>query len=451
MNMTTMTYPSESPVTGRRSPVAGQDSVLVIGAGLAGLTAAWQALGRGRKVRVIAMGWGALYWHAGCVDVLGYYPLESAEPVASAAESLAQLMADNPQHPYALAGLESLDEALRAFQALCGEYGYPLHGSLERNWLLPSAVGTFRPTCLAPETMIAGDLSDKAPMLIVGFKQLGDFYANVVADNLMQQGVPAQSLTLDLPTLRARNFTTPVLLADMMDRADFRAEVVAAVRPHLGQAERIGFPAVLGTERPLQVKQDLETNLGRPVFEIPGLPPSVPGIRLFRILRDKIEQSGGQVYDGMQAVAATHENGRVTAVYTEAAARQRRHRYDQFVLATGGILGGGIRANHKGEVCEAVFDLPVTAPASQLDWFKRDFLDREGHPIYQAGLTVNEHFQPLDNQRLDNQRLYGNRRPLYDNLFAVGTTLAHCEVIRERSFDGVGLVTGYAVGKVVGD
>jgi glycerol-3-phosphate dehydrogenase subunit B len=248
-------------------------------------------------------------------------------------------------------------------------------------------------------------------------------------------------VTLDLPTLRARNFITPVILSDMMDRADFRAEVVEAVRPHLGQAERIGFPAVLGMEEPLPAKQDLEAKLGRPVFEIAGLPPSVPGIRLFRILRDKIEQSGGYVYDGMRAVAATHENGRVTAVYTEAAARQRRHRYDQFVLATGGILGGGIRANHKGEVCEAVFDLPVTAPASQLEWFKRDFLDREGHPIYRVGLTVNEHFLPVDR----------NRRPLYDNLFAAGTTLAHCEVIRERSFDGVALVTGYAVGKVVGD
>lgn len=437
----TMTSPSESLVAGRRSSAAGQNSVLVIGAGLAGLTAGWQALAQGKRVRVVAEGWGALYWHAGCVDVLGYYPLESREPVASPAEAVQRLTADNPRHPYALAGLESLDDALGAFQALCGEYGYPLHGSLERNWLLPSAVGTFRPTCLAPETMIAGDLSHNAPMLIVGFRQLGDFYANVVADNLAHQGIPAQAVTLDLPTLRARNFITPVILSDMMDRADFRAEVVEAVRPHLGQAERIGFPAVLGMEEPLPAKQDLEAKLGRPVFEIAGLPPSVPGIRLFRILRDRIEQSGGYVYDGMRAVAATHENGRVTAVYTEAAARQRRHRYDQFVLATGGILGGGIRANHKGEVCEAVFDLPVTAPASRLEWFKRDFLDREGHPIYRAGLTVNEHFLPVDR----------NRRPLYDNLFAAGTTLAHCEVIRERSFDGVGLVTGYAVGKVVGD
>lgn len=435
-----MTYPSESSATGLRSPVSGQDSVLVIGAGLAGLTAGWQALALGKRARVVAEGWGALYWHAGCVDVLGYYPLESREPVASPAQAVQQIIADNPRHPYALAGLESLDEALRAFQALCAEYEYPLHGSLERNWLLPSAVGTFRPTCLAPETMIAGDLSQNASMLIVGFKQLGDFYANVVADNLAHQGIPAQPVTLDLPALAARNFTTAVLLADMMDLADFRAEVIEAVRPHLGRSERVGFPAVLGTERPRHVKQELEAALGRPVFEIPGLPPSVPGIRLFRILRDKIEKNGGFVYDGMRAVAATHEDGRITAVYTEAAARQRPHRFDRFVLATGGILGGGIRANHAGEVGEAIFDLPVTAPAGRLEWFRREFLDREGHPIYRAGLTVNRHFQPEN----------GSGQTLYNNLFIAGTTLAHCEVIRERSFDGVALATGYAVGKVVG-
>lgn len=434
-----MSYPSESSGAGLRSPVAGQESVLVIGAGLAGLTAAWQALGRGRKARVVAEGWGALYWHAGCVDVLGYYPLESVEPVASPAEVLPQLMADNGQHPYALAGMEALDEALSAFQALGAEYGYPLHGSLARNWLLPSAVGTFRPTCLAPEMMIAGDLSHSAPMLIVGMKQLGDFFANVAADNLTQQGIAAEAVTLDLPTLRARRFTTAVILADLMDRVDFRDEVIAAVRPHLGKAERVGFPAVLGMERPLEVKAALEAALDRPVFEIPGLPPSVPGIRLFRILRDKIEQSGGFVYDGMKAVAATQEDGRVSAVLTEAAARRRMHRSDRFVLATGGILGGGIRANHEGEVRETIFNLPVAAPESRLAWFKRDFLNKEGHPIYQAGLMVNEQFRPLD----------GSGRPAYENLFAAGTTLAHCEVIRERSFDGVGLVTGYRVGQVV--
>jgi glycerol-3-phosphate dehydrogenase subunit B len=414
--------------------------VLVIGAGLAGLAAAWQSAAGNKKVRLIAKGWGATHWHAGCIDALGYFPLNSQEPLASPTEGIEALLASQPEHPYALVGLERLAEALAALQELCGAAGYPLHGSLEHNWLLPSAVGTFRPTCLAPETMIAGDLNQKTPMLIVGFKQLVDFYPNVAADNLTAQGIPAAFVMLDLPTLQQRNFTNPVVLARLFEKADFRAQVGAAVKPQLGQAERVGFPAVLGLNEPLAVKQDLERQLGRPVFEIPSLPPSIAGMRLHQVLVAAIERLGGRVFDGMEALAADSENGLVTAVHTEAAARPQRHRAGRFILASGGILGGGIQADHQGRVREVIFDLPVQAPDGRLGWFKQDFLDRDGHPIYRAGLKVDERFRPVNGSG-----------PIYENLLVAGTTLAGCEVIRERSFDGVALATGYAAGRLAAE
>ena len=58
-----------------------RNEVLVLGAGLAGLTAAWQASIQGKKVRLLTKGWGATHWHAGCVDVLGYWPLDNEEVV----------------------------------------------------------------------------------------------------------------------------------------------------------------------------------------------------------------------------------------------------------------------------------------------------------------------------------------------------------------------------------
>ena len=77
-----------------------QGDVLVIGAGLAGLTAAWQVAAQGKKVRLITRGWGATHWHSGCVDALGYYPLDSSDPVHSPAETIGELIDDNPHHPY---------------------------------------------------------------------------------------------------------------------------------------------------------------------------------------------------------------------------------------------------------------------------------------------------------------------------------------------------------------
>ena len=410
--------------------------VLVVGAGLAGLTAAWQTAVAGHQTRLIAKGWGATHWHAGCVDVLGYY---QQQLVASPAATIGQLMADQPQHPYALTGIETLVEALAALQTLCVEARYPLYGSLEKKWLLPTAVGTARPTCLAPETMIAGDLSQDSPMLIVGFEQFGDFYAQIVADNLAAQGIPARGVMLDLPTLASRRVLTGVILAQLLEQADFRNEVARSVKPHLDEAERIGFPAVLGLQQAMAVKADLEGQLERPIFEIPILPPSVPGMRLHQILRQAIERHGGRVQEGMLAVGAEMEKERIMAVHTEAAARQRSHRFDHYVLATGGLLGGGLITNFEGEVREVIFNLPVAAPSSRLDWFQRDFVTKTGHPIYQAGLLVDDNLQPVAE----------NGRPLYNNLYAAGSTLAHCDVILERSLEGVTLASAYRVGKSI--
>lgn len=416
-----------------------KDDVLVVGAGLAGLTAVWQLAIQQKKVRLVSKGWGATHWHSGCIDVLGYYPVDEPEPVESPGITLAKLIADQPHHPYALVGTSGVEAALTAFKAVCAAAGYPLHGSLDKNWLLPSAVGTFRPTCLAPETMIAGDLNRDEPMLIVGIQQLVDFYPNLVAENLTKQGVDAAHLMLNIPSLAKRNFTTPVLLGSLMEQPDFRAELVKRIKPKMGKAKRVGLPAILGRQPSLAIKNDLEARLGVPVFEIPGLPPSLPGMRLHAVLMQAIEQAGGRVYHGLEGVGIESEGGKVTAVLTEAAARNKPHRFANYVVATGGILGGGIVTNQKGEALETIFGLPIVTPASRLDWFQQEFLDPAGHPIYQAGVTVNAQFQPVNS---------GNQ-PVYANVYAAGTTLSHAEVIRERSFEGVAIATGFTVGNLL--
>jgi len=422
-----------------------QQDVLVIGAGLAGLVAAWHAAASpSHHVRLISKGWGATHWHSGCIDVLGYFPFHNEQAVEVPLERLRLLFANEPHHPYTLAGIETIAAALTAFQQLCQAAGYPLHGSLEQNWLLPTAAGALRPTCLAPQTMIAGDARDRSPVVIVGLVGLLDFYPEMIAANLTEQGIPAQALTLELPTLTERHFNYPMTLARLMEKAEFRAELIQRLQKALTAAaftkvERIGLPAMLGLGHAAAIHSELETALGRKVFEIPGLPPSIPGIRLHTILVNAIRQAGGEVYEGMKAIGAECAEGRVVKVMTEAAGRSRPHRADRFVLATGGILGGGIVTDYAGRGREAIFDLPLVMPTDRRTWFKQDFMDADGHPIYRTGVVVNHDFQPVNSEN----------RPIYNNLYAIGTTLAHAEAIRERSFEGIALTTGYLVGKNV--
>lgn len=66
----------------------------------------------------------------------------------------------------------------------------------------------------------------------------------------------------------------------------------------------MGFPAVLGLNNPVEVVEELREFLGLPVFEIPTLPPSIPGIRIHNILISAIERRGGQIMDGMEILSA---------------------------------------------------------------------------------------------------------------------------------------------------
>jgi len=411
--------------------------VLVIGAGLAGLAAAWRAATAGASVRLVAKGWGTTHWHAGCIDVLGYYPSSEAGPVSNPLATLTQLFKDQPRHPYSLLGIDRLAEALDAFLSLCTQAGYPLRGSLEHNWLLPSAIGSPRPTCLAPDTMIAGDLKRNDPMLVVGFEHLHDFTPGLIAANLAARDILARAVVLDLFSLRQRRFVYPATLATLFESGDFQSEVVAALKPKLGQAARVGFPAVLGLQDAPRVVDALRDQLGCEVFEIPILPPSIPGIRLHNLLVSAIEKAGGRVFDGMEILSADHQDGKISTLWSEAAARRKQHQASSFILATGGLLGGGIVGTSEGDILETIFELPLDTPPSHAHWFSRDFFDPSGHPVFRAGVMVNSAFQPVNEQG----------QVVFTNLQAAGAALAGFEAIRERSYEGVALATGYYAGE----
>jgi glycerol-3-phosphate dehydrogenase subunit B len=154
------------------------------------------------------------------------------------------------------------------------------------------------------------------------------------------------------------------------------------------------------------------------------------------LLVDTIQKNGGRVFDGMLAVGSETEGNSVNSVLTEAAAlRYKVHRAERFILATGGILGGGIRTEPDGSVQEGVFSLEVCAPGKRAEWFQPEFLNASGHPIYSAGVEVDSNFHPI--------RLGGEL--CYQNLYAIGSTLAHSDVLRERSLEGVALATAFAV------
>jgi glycerol-3-phosphate dehydrogenase subunit B len=202
----------------------------------------------------------------------------------------------------------------------------------------------------------------------------------------------------------------------------------------------VGLPAVLGVRYTSKIIQNLEKDLGLPVFEIPTLPPSIPGLRLNQLLSEAIKNNGGQILEGLQVVNFEQEEESILRVFSAAASRLKAHRAKTYVLATGGILGGGITIDYKGYAKEVIFNLPYNLPSSREAWFNQEFLSTSGHPFHQSGISVNSDFMPVNH----------NGVPLFSNLYAVGTGLAHSNPIQTRSLEGIALMTGYWVGNYFG-
>jgi glycerol-3-phosphate dehydrogenase subunit B len=403
--------------------------LLVIGAGLAGLTAAWHAAKAGLTVKVIAKGMGVTHWHAGTIDVLGYD--STGKGVARPLDALDDLP---PEHPYRLLGQERLSAGLTDFASLTAELGLPYSGARTNgdNLWLPSPVGAARPTFLAPAGQAAGDLSTGQPLLVVGVEGMRDFYPKLIAENLAKQGHTARHAFLPLSLFTPRHDVTTLQLAKLVEEPSRLTQLAEALTRLVKSGERIGLPAILGFEDHPAVLARLSEATGAPVFEIPTLPPSVPGIRLHTRLRRKLEAMSVRVEIGMEAISFGAEGERISWVETETSSRPLKHRAANFLLATGGILGGGINSDHTGRAWEVIFDLPLTIPPDRSGWFRPHFLDGGGQPVFRGGVPVNENFQPI----------HPDGAPVYANLWAAGGTLAGADPIRERSVEGIAVGTG---------
>lgn len=412
--------------------------VIVVGAGLAGLTAAVRIADAGARVRVVAKGVGATHLSGGTIDVLGYRPQRIEHP----AEALQALVRERPDHPYARVGVERLGAAVDWFKARVAGGSlapYAYTGSIEENLLLPTAVGVPRPSAVVPETMAPGDVRAGGKIVAVGFHGLKDFHPALLADGLRRTatGVEARATTLDLvPEGRAE--LNALALARGFDDREFRRKVIGQLVRQLHPSESVAFPATLGIRSPHEVWAELEHGLGCPVFEVPTLPPSVPGIRVFAILHEALRRAGGSVLLNNVVVGAEVEGSHVRALRVRAGLREERHGADWVVLATGGFASGGIELDSHWQAHEKALGLPVSGlPAPGEPRVEPDYF--AAHPLSPVGVAVDARLRPVN----------GDGEPVLENVLVAGATLAGAVPWKEKSGDGISLATGHMAAELV--
>ena len=398
--------------------------LIVIGTGLAGLTAARTALDLGARVLVVGRGMGSLALFGNTIDVLGAVP-----PGVNLETGVADWIAAHPDHPYARTGWTGIAEALIAFRGLFAPpYNFVAAGT--SNSLVPTGAGTLRPTYLLPVTMRAGAGMTVNETLIVGFRGFKDFQGDTVSLHLGCRGVNIALPRYGLEGLNA------LALARLMDEEQFRIGLGEAIRGQKAGEKRIGVPAVLGLCEPAAVLEDMERVIGARIFEIPLLPPSIPGLRMFNRFRERLIAKGATFLMGNPVTGAVIKNGRCEGIRICNPPLETEYRAESYVLATGRFLGGGLWAD-MDRITESLFHLPVSQPASRGDWFRGRFFQSEAHPIHSAGIVTDQALRPVDE----------SGQVLLTNVRVAGSILAHHQAIEEHSREGIAIATGYLAAK----
>ncbi len=395
---------------------------VVIGAGTAGLVAGARLAEGGARVCVLAKGVGSTHLAPATIDVLGYVPSRVSSPGVAVEE----LAAARPDHPYARLGVDAIAEALRWFseRVAAGPLpGYRYVGGLERNQLLPTAVGALRPSALVPETMAAGDAASLERVCIVGTRSLRDFHPALCAANLRQAGIEARSVDVEIEMDRADANTLG--LARRFDDPAWRAGFAARLALKLQAHESVGLPAMLGLRDPHGAWSDLERRLGRPVFEIPTLPPSVPGMRLYEILRSTLRRAGGRLVLGADVASCDRDGSRVVSVATRSAGHDAHYAARWFVLAAGGFGSGAIELDSRWATHERVLGLPLSGlPEPGEPRFVGDYFAEQ--PMSRVGVAVDGEL----------------RAEGAENVVVAGAALPGAVPWREGSGEGIALASG---------
>jgi len=410
--------------------------LLIIGAGFAGMVAAARASSLGLTT-VQAGNSSNLFLVSGLFDLLGVYPIDSGQPLSAPRTGFEKLKQDSPLHPYSKTGYETVLESFDFLKHFLASAGLDYQSKRDANYSVLTAVGTFKPSFMVPKTFIKGcgiNQGDKK-VLFVDFTGLREFSAKQIA-NVYQDtcsGAPisesTSTLTIEIPDLSGT--LNPIQLANLFEDDQFLKYVAKKIAPFSKRADMVGLPAVCGLNNSVATLEKLEKMTGLDCFEIPGMPPSLPGLRLKNAFEKQLSQNNVTFLNNSKIQFQKVQNNQFVL---NAATQNMNTRITTrgVILASGRFPGGGLHATRE-RITETLFNLLVYQPEKRNQWYHSNFFNPRGHAINQAGLETDHIFRPVNQQKV----------PVSNTLYAVGSILAHNDWVRLKSGSGVSCVSAF--------
>ena len=287
--------------------------------------------------------------------------------------------------------------------------------------------------------MAPGDLRRDEPIVFCGFHGYEDFVPELAASNLSRSWGRGEgsvrAIRVSLPGFDASRLFTSIDLARSFEDKAFRQEVASRIRREISvDGHRLGVPAVLGLTHDSDIHSSFATQVGHPVFEIPTLPPSVLGLRLFDRLRKHIQESGVEMIWAAPAHEAEVSDGRCRRIFLKSAGREQPIDARAYVLAIEDTVDGALRAGVH-TVVDPFFRQSLAHHAVPTE--RTDESLFKPQPFASIGYPVTDRLQPSDDAG----------RPLAGNVFVAGGAIAGYDPVGTKSRGGLAIATGYRAAK----
>ncbi|KUO70932.1 MAG: glycerol-3-phosphate dehydrogenase, anaerobic, B subunit [Desulfosporosinus sp. BRH_c37] len=414
---------------------------IIVGGGLAGLLAGIRASERGKRILIISEGVGSLTYSSGVMDFGDVEQLVNQE-----------------KHPYSLLGERAVRSGIEYFQTLFPEY--------QENWgaspQVLTPLGTPRKAGIVPKGLNAGALQDAQRIVLVVPEGLKDFFPEVIKSNL-ERSYP-RSIVVLYPLRIAkfepwhelgksvagmdyakywRSVQGIKLLNDFLDRLAqemasefYEANVIqggSAIQRNAGNGKSVVvFPGLVTSFSKALEKVIAEAPF--PVVELTAFPPSASGHTLYEGLKRRFRGLGGELLVGSGVKHVERHGNRCHKVIIQSKGKDTAFTSHSFILATGGIFGGGIEVTPE-VVWERAFGLPLFIPTA---WTSAEFLGEQ--PYARIGLEVDGELRPFDSQ---------SNQVILENVRVVGRLLAHWDPWVEHCGGGVSLASGWFAGEKI--
>ena len=396
---------------------------IIIGGGLAGLTAGIELSRKGQKCLIVSSGQSALHFFSGSLELCSL----DADPM----KAMAGL---DETHPYSKIGLENVRTLASEVQPLFKEAGILLKGEPELNHWRITPLGVLKRAWLTLDEYATVPSDGQMPWKKVALLNVDgylDFHTSYIAAGLADLGVECVVKGISMPEIeRLRKNPTEMRSTNIAKTltGSLIGTLAARINEHAKDVDAVLMPAIVGLSGYSDVVR-LKEMVSRPLHFLATLPPSAPGIRVQMMLKKHFQKSGGTYMLGDSVTGGGFEDGKLKYI-TTLNHGDFRFEADNFILASGSFFSKGLVSDIDG-VHEPVFGLDVESLENRPDWYRRDMF--KAQPYMGFGVKTDSGFKALKDDR-----------PI-ENLYAVGSVLGGVNSLKDGCGAGVAILTALHV------